>query len=115
MLMFLEPSNDQIGIITSATNRLQVHHRDGVRFNNDFTNLQIVTPQQNVTMAHGILVFAFYDNSGSYYKSFDSKIQAAEYFGKNPITFDYYLNSSTTPPHERQRIKKNEITFFLIN
>ena len=62
---------------------LEVHHRDGVRCYNDYSNLQIVTGRQNKIMACGQIVLAFYSKSGVYFKSFDSKTEAARFFGKH--------------------------------
>jgi hypothetical protein len=84
MLMFLQPSQEQMSIIEKTDEQkkqsnkevLEVHHRDGVRCNNDFSNLQIVTQGQNQIMAKGHIVLAFYSNGGQFYKSFDSKTKA---------------------------------------
>ncbi len=56
MLCFLQPSIEQKSIIDSTDEAtkalkqkpLQVQHRDGVGFYNDFTNLEIVRSQQNI-------------------------------------------------------------------
>jgi hypothetical protein len=115
MLMFLVPSADQMSIINESKGRkLQVHHRDGIRFYNDFSNLEIVSTKQNTTMAHGMVVCAFYADSGNYFECYDSKKSVAVYFGKVYTTIDYYLNSITCPPDERKTVTKNNITFYLI-
>ncbi len=85
MLCFLQPSIEQKSIIDSTDEALeqkplQVHHRDGVRFYNDYTNLEIVTCQQNLVYAHGIIVHAFVTETGTLFRSFNSKTEAAAYF-----------------------------------
>ncbi len=81
--MFLVPSADQMSIINDSEERqLQVHHRDGIRFYNDFSNLEIVSAKQNTTIANGMVVCAFYANSDDYFECFDSKKRVADYFGK---------------------------------
>jgi hypothetical protein len=80
----LQPSIEQNSIIDSTDEAtkalkqkpLQVHHRDGVRFNNDYTNLEIVTRQVNTTYAHGIIVHAFVTETGTLFRSFNSKTEA---------------------------------------
>ena len=122
MLMFLQPSQEQMSIIEktdeetkqSKKELLEVHHRDGVRCNNDFSNLQILTSKQNSIMAKGHLVIALYSNGGHYYKSFDSKLNAAIYFGKQTIYIEHYLNTLDTEEDKRILIEKDNISYYLI-
>jgi hypothetical protein len=118
----LQPSEEQMSIIEKTAEQtkesrkevLEVHHRDGVRCNNDFSNLQIVTRGQNQSMAKGHIVLAFYSNGGQFYKSFDSKTQAASYFGKVPDTIEYFLNTLDTEQDKRIQIEKDKIRFNLV-
>ena len=122
MLMFLQPSQEQMSIIEktdeetkqSKKELLEVHHRDGVRCNNDFSNLQVVTQGQNKSMANGHLVLALYSNGGHLYKSFDSKSNAAIFFGIQPNNIEYYLNTLDTEEDKRILIEKDNISYYLI-
>ena len=101
MLLFMQPNESQIGIINHEKSKLEVHHRDGCGFNNEVTNLEIVTPQQNMRMARGNSVTALYADSNNLYMQFETQTDACAYFGIALNAFLSYLNSK-----ERQ-IEKN--------
>jgi hypothetical protein len=106
-MSIIEKTDEQ----TKQSNKevLEVHHRDGVRCNNDFSNLQIVPHGQNQSMVHGHIVLAFYSNGGQLYKSFDSKKNAAIYFGIHHKAYEYYLNTLDTEEDKRVLIEKEKI------
>jgi hypothetical protein len=122
MLMFLQPSQEQMSIIEKTDEQtiqskkevLEVHHRDGVRCNNDYSNLQIVTAKQNSSMAKGHIVLAFYSNGGQLFKSFDSKLKAGIYFGYQQSMVEFFLNTLDTEEDKRILIEKDGVKYYLI-
>jgi hypothetical protein len=49
----------------------EVHHRDGCGLNNEFTNLEIVTQNQN-KISHGNSVTTLYADMNKIYMRFDT-------------------------------------------
>ena len=47
-------------------------HRDGCGLNNEFTNLEIVTQNQNIKMSHGNSVITLYADMNKIYMRFDT-------------------------------------------
>jgi hypothetical protein len=46
----MQPNTSQMGIINYEKSNLEVNQRDGCGFNNEVTNLEIVTRTQNMTL-----------------------------------------------------------------
>ncbi len=108
MCVFMQPNESQMGIINDEKSDLQVHHRDGCGFNNEVSNLEIVTPQQNTKMALGNSVTALYAASNNLYMQFETQKDACAYFGISLSIFLSYLNN------KEKQIEKNGQFFILI-
>jgi hypothetical protein len=104
----MQPNESQMGIITDEKSDLQVHHRDGCGFNNEVTNLEIVTRTQNMKMSHGNSVTALYAASNNLYMQFETQTDACGHFGIPVNRIITYLN-------KEKQIEKNEHFFILTN
>jgi hypothetical protein len=86
----------------------EVHNRDGCGLNNEFTNLEIITQNQN-KISHGNSVTTLYADMNKIYMRFDTQKDACAYFGFALTSIQACLNNK-----EKQLENNGHFFFFLI-